>query len=174
MQFLLRWKANVRGFSLKGGYEDIVSDAGCDDKFLLRTYQNVSLMFSYHRGIASVFAIELCVQMQDVGGSSSSSNHVESGRGITINEGARMPANHRTSSPSPSFSPYINRPVQHPPPEVPHFEDHDGAFTIHSLETDDAQAGGLIATVVMMTNLFRKHNHLLLNRSWTCQPLQLY
>ncbi|MED6175940.1 hypothetical protein PIB30_083081 [Stylosanthes scabra] len=116
-------------------------------KMPLRTDQNVSMMFSYHLGIASVFAIELCVQLQDVGGSSSSSNHVESGRGININEGARMPPNRRTSSPSPSFSPYVNRPIQHPPPEVSHFEDHAGAFTIHSPEIDDAQAGGLTATV---------------------------
>ncbi|MED6138885.1 hypothetical protein PIB30_078740 [Stylosanthes scabra] len=83
----------------------------------LRTDQNVSMMFSYHCGIASVFAIELCVQMQDVGGSSSSSNHIEPGRGININESARMLANRRASSPSPSFRPYVNRPVQHPPPE---------------------------------------------------------
>ncbi|MED6177827.1 hypothetical protein PIB30_101713 [Stylosanthes scabra] len=75
----------------------------------LRTDQNVSMMFSYHRGISSVFAIELCVQLQDVGGSCSSSNHVESGRGININEGARIPPNRRASSPSPSFSPYVNR-----------------------------------------------------------------
>ncbi|MED6209209.1 hypothetical protein PIB30_052521 [Stylosanthes scabra] len=64
-------------------------------KMPLRTDQNVSMMFSYHYGIASVFAIELCVQMEDLGGSSSSSNHVESGRGININEGARIPANRR-------------------------------------------------------------------------------
>ncbi|MED6114028.1 hypothetical protein PIB30_076355, partial [Stylosanthes scabra] len=40
--------------------------------------------------------------MQDVGGSSSSSNHVEFGQGISINEGVRMLA----------------------PPDVPHFEDN--------------------------------------------------
>ncbi|MED6149860.1 hypothetical protein PIB30_066692 [Stylosanthes scabra] len=80
-------------------------------KMPLRTDQNVSMMFSYHRGIASVFAIELFVQL--------------------------------ASSPSPSFSPYVNRVVQHPPPEVSHFEDHARAFTIHSLEMDNAQAGGI-------------------------------
>ncbi|MED6218280.1 hypothetical protein PIB30_025371 [Stylosanthes scabra] len=53
-------------------------------KMPLRTNQNVSMMFSYHCGIASVFAIEFYVQIQDVGGSSSSSNHVESGRGTSI------------------------------------------------------------------------------------------
>ncbi|MED6165428.1 hypothetical protein PIB30_099421, partial [Stylosanthes scabra] len=143
-------------------------------KMLLRIDQNVSMMFSYHRGIACVFAIELCVQLQDVGGNFSSSNHVESSRGININEGAHMPPNRRASSPSPSFSPYVNRPVQHPLPEVSHFEDHAGAFTIHSPEMDDAQARGLIATVVMMTNLFWRHNYLLLNQSWGCHPLQLH
>ncbi|MED6109018.1 hypothetical protein PIB30_029753 [Stylosanthes scabra] len=91
-------------------------------KMLLRTDQNVAMVFSYHRGIASVFAVELCVHMQDVGGSLSSSNYVESGRGININDGGRMPENHT------------------PLPEVPHFGDHAGAFTIHSPEPDDAQA----------------------------------
>ncbi|MED6165314.1 hypothetical protein PIB30_098403 [Stylosanthes scabra] len=113
-------------------------------------------------------------QLQDVGGSSSSSNHVESGQGININGGAHMPANRRASSSSPSFSPYVNRPVPHPPLEVSHFEDHAGAFTIHSLEMDDAQEGVLTVTVVMMMNLFRRHSYLLLNRSWGCQPLQLH
>ncbi|MED6225796.1 hypothetical protein PIB30_097145 [Stylosanthes scabra] len=110
-------------------------------KMPLRTDQNVSMMFSYHRGISSVFTIELCVQLQDVGGSSSSSNHVESGRGININDAARIPPNLRASSPSPSFSPYVNRPVQDPPPEVSQFQDHAGALAIHSPEMDDDQAG---------------------------------
>ncbi|MED6187858.1 hypothetical protein PIB30_080489 [Stylosanthes scabra] len=105
-------------------------------KMPLRTDQNVSMMFSYHRGISSVFAIELCDQLQDVGGSSSSSNHMESGRGININDGARIPPNRRASSSSPSFSPYVNRPVQDPPPK-----DHAGAVAIHSPEMDDDQAG---------------------------------
>ncbi|MED6172221.1 hypothetical protein PIB30_048009, partial [Stylosanthes scabra] len=62
-------------------------------------------MFSYHRGIGDVFAI---------GESSSSSNNVDSGRGIEINKGTRMPSNCRTSSPS--FRPYINQFVHVPPP----------------------------------------------------------
>ncbi|MED6169358.1 hypothetical protein PIB30_020664 [Stylosanthes scabra] len=110
-------------------------------KMPLRTDENVAMMFSYHRGIASVFAIELCVQMQDVGGNSSSSNHVESGRGITINERVRMSANRTGGSPSPSFSSYVNGPAQQAPPEVSHFGHHAEAFTIHSSEPDDAQAG---------------------------------
>ncbi|MED6163501.1 hypothetical protein PIB30_080515 [Stylosanthes scabra] len=110
-------------------------------KMPLRTDQNVSMMFSYHRGISSVFAIEFCVQLQDVGGSSSSSNHVESGRGININDGARILPNRRASSPSPSFSSYVNPPVQDPPPEVSQFQDHARAVAIHSPEMDNDQAG---------------------------------
>ncbi|MED6156404.1 hypothetical protein PIB30_014155 [Stylosanthes scabra] len=120
---------------------DAVANSFVYRKMPLRTDQNVAMMFSYHRGIASVFAIELCVQMQDVGGSSSSSNHVESGRGISINDGDRMPANRMGDNPSPSFSPHVNRPAQQAPPEVPHFGHHAGGFTIHSPEPDDAQAG---------------------------------
>ncbi|MED6147305.1 hypothetical protein PIB30_042993 [Stylosanthes scabra] len=73
-------------------------------KMQIKTKANVSMMFSYHRGIASVFAIELCVQLQDVGGSSFSSNHVEFGEGFNLNEGARMSRNRRASSLSPSFT----------------------------------------------------------------------
>ncbi|MED6164502.1 hypothetical protein PIB30_090761 [Stylosanthes scabra] len=67
-------------------------------KMPLRTDQNLTMMFSYHRDISSVFAIELCVQLQDVGGSSSSSNHVDSGRGININDAVRIPPNRRASN----------------------------------------------------------------------------
>ncbi|MED6171428.1 hypothetical protein PIB30_040638 [Stylosanthes scabra] len=110
-------------------------------KMPLRTDQNVTMMFSYHRGISSVFAVELCVQLQDVGGSSSSSNHVDSGRGININDAVCISPNRRASSPSPSFSPYVNWPAQEPPPEVSLFQDHAGVVAIHSPNLDDDQAG---------------------------------
>ncbi|MED6124180.1 hypothetical protein PIB30_056642 [Stylosanthes scabra] len=73
-------------------------------KMQIRSDTNVLMMFSYHHGIANVFAVELCVQLEDVGASSSTSNHVEPGRGFNINGGTRMPSNLRASSPSPSFS----------------------------------------------------------------------
>ncbi|MED6128600.1 hypothetical protein PIB30_099445 [Stylosanthes scabra] len=113
-------------------------------KMQIRSDTNVSMMFSYHHGIACVFAVELCVQLEDVGASSSSSNHVEPwGGGFNINEGARMPSNRRASSPSPSFSPYVNRTVHAPPPDVPHFEEHDGGIMMHSPEIDDLHAMGV-------------------------------
>ncbi|MED6139153.1 hypothetical protein PIB30_081230 [Stylosanthes scabra] len=124
-------------------------------KMPLRTEQNVTMMFSYHHGISSVFAIELCVQLQDVGGSSSSSNHVDSGRGININDAVCIPPNRRASSPSPSFSLYVNRPVQEPPPEVPLFQDHAGAMAIHS-STWMTIRNGVIAMAMMMMSSFRR------------------
>ncbi|MED6164364.1 hypothetical protein PIB30_089234 [Stylosanthes scabra] len=63
--------------------------------------------------------------------------------GFNINEGAQMPSNHRASSPSPSFSPYVNRTVHAPPPDVPHFEEHDGGFMMHSPEIGDPHAEGV-------------------------------
>ncbi|MED6219906.1 hypothetical protein PIB30_040186 [Stylosanthes scabra] len=101
------------------------------------------------------------VAMQDIGGSSSSFNHVESGRGININEGPRRP-NPRASSHSPN---YVNRPERAPHHEVPPFEDHAGASMMHSLERDDVQFGGLTVTTGKTRSLFRKYSHLLLNQS---------
>ncbi|MED6153045.1 hypothetical protein PIB30_097762 [Stylosanthes scabra] len=118
-----------------------VANTFVNRKMPLRTDQNVTMMFSYHRGISSVFAIELCVQLQEVGGSSSSSNHMDSGRGININDAIRIPPNRRASSPSPSFSPYVNRPAEEHPPEVSLFQDHAGVVAIHSPDLDDDQAG---------------------------------
>ncbi|MED6113102.1 hypothetical protein PIB30_067810 [Stylosanthes scabra] len=88
----------------------VVANSFVYQKMQIKTDTNVSMMFSYHRGIASVFAIELCVQ---------------------------------ASSPNPSFSLYVNWPVHPPPPEVPHFEDHVEAFTMHLPEMDDPQTGGV-------------------------------
>ncbi|MED6196630.1 hypothetical protein PIB30_049274 [Stylosanthes scabra] len=80
----------------------------------IKTDQNVSIMFLYHRGIGGVFTIELCVQLQNVCESSSSSNNVDSDKGFETNESTRMPSNRQPSSPS--FRPYVNQ-------SVPAFED---------------------------------------------------
>ncbi|RYR15275.1 hypothetical protein Ahy_B04g071999 isoform B [Arachis hypogaea] len=45
-------------------------------KIQIKFDQQVSMMFSYHRSIGSIYSLELCVCLQDVGGSSSSSNNV--------------------------------------------------------------------------------------------------
>ncbi|RYR31922.1 hypothetical protein Ahy_B01g056867 isoform A [Arachis hypogaea] len=46
-------------------------------KMHIKSDQYVSMMFSYHRSIGSIYSMELCVKLQDVGGSPSSSNNVE-------------------------------------------------------------------------------------------------
>ncbi|MED6113004.1 hypothetical protein PIB30_066986 [Stylosanthes scabra] len=107
-------------------------------KMKIKTDYIVSMMFPYHRVIAIVFVVELCVQLQDVGGSSSNSNNIEFGRGIDINEGARMLSNRWASSPG--FGPYVIQPGHSPPPRAPPFEDHR---ILHDSITnrDDHQAG---------------------------------
>ncbi|RYQ89293.1 hypothetical protein Ahy_B09g096010 isoform A [Arachis hypogaea] len=40
------------------------------------------MMFSYHRSIGSIYSLELCVNLQDISGSSSSSNNVEGIRNL--------------------------------------------------------------------------------------------
>ncbi|MED6203252.1 hypothetical protein PIB30_113670, partial [Stylosanthes scabra] len=117
-------------------------------KMQIKTDQNVSMMFSYHRGIGGVFEIELCVQLQDVGGSSSSSNNVDSGRGIDANEGTHMPPNRRAGSPS--FRPYINQSVHAPSPAVAAFEDDVQPGMMESPDRDDYQPRGSTLTTVKM------------------------
>ncbi|RYQ83312.1 hypothetical protein Ahy_B10g101963 isoform C [Arachis hypogaea] len=46
-------------------------------KMQIKADQHVSMMFSYHRSIGSIYSLELCLNLQDIGGSSSSSNNVE-------------------------------------------------------------------------------------------------
>ncbi|XP_057746364.1 uncharacterized protein LOC130965613 [Arachis stenosperma] len=46
-------------------------------KIQIKFDQYVSMMFSYHRSISIIYSVELCVKLQDVGGSSSSSKNVE-------------------------------------------------------------------------------------------------
>ncbi|RYR16693.1 hypothetical protein Ahy_B04g073729 [Arachis hypogaea] len=57
-------------------------------KMHIKSDQYVSMMFSYHHSIGSIYSMELCVKLQDVGGSSSSLNNVEemrnSGAGESI------------------------------------------------------------------------------------------
>ncbi|RYR42066.1 hypothetical protein Ahy_A08g038513 [Arachis hypogaea] len=45
-------------------------------KVQIKSDQQVSMMFSYHRGIESIYSLELCVCLQHVDRSSSSSNNV--------------------------------------------------------------------------------------------------
>ncbi|RYR09908.1 hypothetical protein Ahy_B05g078342 [Arachis hypogaea] len=56
-------------------------------KIHIKSDQHVSMMFSYHRSIRSIYSMELCVKLQDVGGSSSSSNNVEEVRNSGAGEG---------------------------------------------------------------------------------------
>ncbi|RYR74530.1 hypothetical protein Ahy_A02g009267 isoform B [Arachis hypogaea] len=56
-------------------------------KMHIKSDQHVSMMFSYHRSIGSIYSMELCVKLQDVGGSSSSSNNMEEMRNSGAGEG---------------------------------------------------------------------------------------
>ncbi|KAL4316215.1 hypothetical protein AHAS_Ahas15G0262800 [Arachis hypogaea] len=60
-------------------------------KMQIKSDQYVLMMFSYHRSIASIYSMKLCVQLQDVGGSSSSSNNVEEIRNFGTVEAIPFP-----------------------------------------------------------------------------------
>ncbi|MED6123456.1 hypothetical protein PIB30_049301 [Stylosanthes scabra] len=80
----------------------------------------------------------MSIALQNVGGSSSSSNNVDSGRGFETNEGTRTLSNYRASSPS--FRPYINQSVHAPPPVVPTFEEDVQPGMMESPDRDDYQS----------------------------------
>ncbi|XP_015950461.1 uncharacterized protein LOC107475345 [Arachis duranensis] len=54
-----------------------VANSFAYQKMQIKSDQHVSMMFSYHRSIGSIYSLELCLNLQDIGGSSSSSNNVE-------------------------------------------------------------------------------------------------
>ncbi|RYQ83315.1 hypothetical protein Ahy_B10g101963 isoform B [Arachis hypogaea] len=76
-------------------------------KMQIKADQHVSMMFSYHRSIGSIYSLELCLNLQDIGGSSSSSNNVE---GVG-NRGAGdfVPDRDTIRAPSPSFNAFVPR-----------------------------------------------------------------
>ncbi|RYR21824.1 hypothetical protein Ahy_B03g067136 isoform C [Arachis hypogaea] len=69
-------------------------------KMHIKSDQHVSMMFSYHRSIESIYSMELCVKLQDVGGSSSSLNNVEELRNFGAGEAVPFPEISRAHSPS--------------------------------------------------------------------------
>ncbi|MED6144315.1 hypothetical protein PIB30_014662 [Stylosanthes scabra] len=97
--------------------------------------------FPWRQGRVGVcLQLSFCVQLQDVGGSSSTSNNIEFSRGKDINEDVWMPSNHGASSPK--FGPYVSQSRHAPPPEAPAFEDLFGTRMMQSPNIDDQQGGG--------------------------------
>ncbi|RYR69880.1 hypothetical protein Ahy_A03g016415 [Arachis hypogaea] len=74
-------------------------------KMRIKSDQHVSMMFSYHRSIGSIYSMELCVKLQDVRDSSSSSNNVEEMRNSGAGEG--IPFLEIGRARSPSFNAFV-------------------------------------------------------------------
>ncbi|RYR12247.1 hypothetical protein Ahy_B04g069774 [Arachis hypogaea] len=74
-------------------------------KMHIKSDQHVSMMFSYHRSIESIYSMELYVKLQDVGGSSSSSNNVEKMR--NSGAGEAIPFSEIGRARSPSFNAFV-------------------------------------------------------------------
>ncbi|RYR03129.1 hypothetical protein Ahy_B06g081963 [Arachis hypogaea] len=51
-------------------------------KMQIKSDQHISMMFSYHRSIGSIYSLELGLNLQDIGGSLSSSNNVDGVRNL--------------------------------------------------------------------------------------------
>ncbi|RYR15019.1 hypothetical protein Ahy_B04g071751 isoform B [Arachis hypogaea] len=74
-------------------------------KMQIKSDQHISMMFSNHRSIGSIYSMELCVKLQDVSGSSSSSNNVEELGNFGDGEAIPFPEIGRPRSPS--FNPFV-------------------------------------------------------------------
>ncbi|RYR59434.1 hypothetical protein Ahy_A05g025317 isoform B [Arachis hypogaea] len=74
-------------------------------KMQIKADQHVSMMFSYHRSIGSIYSLELCLNFQDIGGSSSSSNNVEGVRNRPADDFGLVRDTSR--APSPSFNAFV-------------------------------------------------------------------
>ncbi|XP_057723475.1 uncharacterized protein LOC130939381 [Arachis stenosperma] len=85
----------------------VVANSFSYQKMQIKSDQHVSMMFSYHRSIGSIYSLELCLNLQDIGGSSSSSNNVEGVRNVGAAD--FVPARDTSRAPSPSFNAFVPR-----------------------------------------------------------------
>ncbi|RYQ95479.1 hypothetical protein Ahy_B08g090788 isoform C [Arachis hypogaea] len=76
-------------------------------KIQIKFDQHVSMMFSYHRSIGSIYSLELSLNLQDIGGSSSSSNNVEGVRNLGAAD--FVPGRDTSRARSPSFNAFVTR-----------------------------------------------------------------
>ncbi|RYR39046.1 hypothetical protein Ahy_A09g044445 [Arachis hypogaea] len=74
-------------------------------KMQIKADQHVSMMFSYHRSIGSIYSLELCLNLQDIGGSSFNSNNVEGVRNRPVDNFGLVRDTSR--APSPSFNAFV-------------------------------------------------------------------
>ncbi|XP_015950053.1 uncharacterized protein LOC107474921 [Arachis duranensis] len=76
-------------------------------KMQIKSDQQVSMMFSYHRSIGTIYSLELCLNIQDIGGSSSSSNNMDGVRNLGVADFVPGPDTSRARSPS--FNAFVVR-----------------------------------------------------------------
>ncbi|QHO59731.1 uncharacterized protein DS421_3g101440 [Arachis hypogaea] len=76
-------------------------------KIQIKSDQHVLMIFSYHRSIGSIYSLELYVNLQDVGGSSSSSNNVEQARNFGLAD--VIPVQEIVRTHSPTFNTFVTR-----------------------------------------------------------------
>ncbi|RYQ95740.1 hypothetical protein Ahy_B08g091083 isoform A [Arachis hypogaea] len=74
-------------------------------KMQIKSDQHILMMFSYHRSIGSIYSLELCVNVQDVCGSSSNSNNVEQVRNFGSED--FMPFQKIRRARSPTFNAFV-------------------------------------------------------------------
>ncbi|XP_016195681.1 uncharacterized protein LOC107636702 [Arachis ipaensis] len=74
-------------------------------KMQIQSDQHVSMMLSYHCSIGSIYSLKLCVNLQDIGGSSSSSNNVEQVR--NFGSAKFVPFQEIDTARSPTFNAFV-------------------------------------------------------------------
>ncbi|RYR44560.1 hypothetical protein Ahy_A08g040881 [Arachis hypogaea] len=102
------------------------------------------MMFSYHRSIGTIYSLELCMNIQDIGGSSSSSNNVEGVRNLGAADFAPGPDISRARSPS--FNAFVVREQNanlrepHPSPStLLRFDRHPDVGIAETSDEDDIE-----------------------------------
>ncbi|XP_015971265.1 uncharacterized protein LOC107494742 [Arachis duranensis] len=113
-------------------------------KMQIKSDQQVSIMFSYHRSIGTIYSLELYMNIQDIGGSSSSSSNVEGVRNLGAADFAPGPDISRARSPS--FNAFVvqeqnaNLREPHPSPStLLRFDRHPDVGIVETSDEDDIE-----------------------------------
>ncbi|XP_057747708.1 uncharacterized protein LOC130966905 [Arachis stenosperma] len=98
-----------------------VANSFAYQKMQIKSDQQVSMMFSYHRCIGTIYSLELCLNIQDIGGSSSSSNNVDGVRNLGVTDFVTGPDTSRARSPSFNAHPDVGIPESSDENEIEEF-----------------------------------------------------
>ncbi|MED6114249.1 hypothetical protein PIB30_078566 [Stylosanthes scabra] len=130
--------------------------------------ENLTMMFSYHCGISSVFAVELCVQLQTSAGvlRPRTTSILAEGLISTMLSASRRIAEQAFRVPA--LAPMLTGPHKNLRPRFLYSRTMPELW-LSILQTWMTIMQGLTAMALMMTSSFQRHNRLMLSRLWAFQ-----